>query len=128
MSDQAPNPAPAPGWKPVTPETRFKKGRLYVVLVPGFPAFTARWEPRVGLVDAEREHGEWLRHGAGGPRDPELTAKFFVELPPVPPEVQAEVDRLWTQYYERSQRRERERQAREGAGEQDDDPEGEAHD
>jgi hypothetical protein len=113
MSGENPEPAPeaAPsGWRPVTAETKFEAGRLYVVLVPGYPAFLAEWlegggdddedEGGGGLVDFPDHHDVWLNRGQDRP-DAALTARYFFELPAIPPGAKAEVDEAWRQYYQR---------------------------
>ena len=104
MSDENPAPEPAKSWKRVMPQTRFAPGRLYTVLVPGYDAFLAIWDPELpGLVDFPQRNGEWLN--PEGREDGNFTALYYHPLPPIPGDAKAECDQVWRAYWERLQRR-----------------------
>ena len=110
-------PPTAPGWQRVTPEMRFQPGRLYAVLVPGYPAFLCEWLEddegeeqdggfRGGLVDFPDHHDVWLNREPDR-SDAALTARYFFELPQVPPEAEAECRAVWKTYFDQTQARRR---------------------
>jgi hypothetical protein len=96
MSDQNPTPESATGWKRVTPETVFQENRYYVLLAPGQVPFVARWFRDGGLVDYPSTYEESFNYPEG---EGHFKARFYLELA-IPPEAQAECDRVWREYRE----------------------------
>jgi hypothetical protein len=106
MSDQTPTHElpPAPGWKKVTPQTRFQEGEFYVLLARAVEPFVAAWHDGDGggLIDLPQGYSEWSGRGDRS------AALFYHQLPPLPPEALAVIGGMWADYYRRGEQRRQE--------------------